>query len=308
MRFLKYTSLAALVFASAACQQDGGVTVTSVPPLAYVRYINAVPDSLVPAIVSIRINAVTTLPETTFTTTNYTSTLRFTDYLEFTPQAWANVAFRGLGTGGFQGVKAGNRTFKIFTFDPTFFTTSVRADSSFNFVAGEYYTIVHWQGGGAQQQVRILSETMPAASTTNFQYKFRNLAQGVGPLDAWQQNALVANGGALTGTPFATNVAELAASAYQSLAPQAVLAGQISAPTVTTSLAGAAAPAGGVPQAGVIGSGVEMNVGSNIASSVMTAFGFRGQVSVDAFNRNWRAATGPSVVWYIDRRPTVFSP
>lgn len=301
MRFLKYTSLAALVFASAACQQDdGGVKVTSVPPLAYVRYINAVPDSLVPAIVSIRINAVTTLPETTFTTTNYTSTLRFTDYLEFTPQSWANVAFRGLGVGGYQGVKAGNRTFKIFTFDPTFFTTAQRADTSFNFVAGNYYTIVHWQGGGASQQVRILSETLPAVSAGNFQYKLVHLGQGLGPVDAWQQNALVAAGGTLTGTPFATNVAELGMTTYQSLAPQAVLAGQVSAATTNTSVAGAAAPAGGLAA-----SGLEYFAGSNQGGSVMTAFAFRGQVSVDAFNRNWRAAQAPQVVWFMDRRPAI---
>jgi len=303
MRFLKYTSLAALVFASAACQDDGGVSVTSVPPLAFVRYINAVPDSLVPAIVSIRVNAVTTLPETTFTTTNYTSTLRFTDYLEFTPQAWANVAFRGLGNGGYQGVKAGNRTFKIFTFDPTFFTTAERADTSFNFVAGSYYTIVHWQDGSAAEQVRILSETLPAASNTTFQFKVMHVGQGLGAVDAWQQPALVAAGNALAGTAFATNVAELGQTAYQSAALAASLSGQVSATGSANSVAGALAGAGGAS-----GTTLENFAGSNVGGSVMTAFAFRGQVSVDAFNRNWRPASAPSVVWYMDRRPPTFTP
>lgn len=298
MRFLKFTSLAALVFASAACQQDdGGATVTSVPPLAFVRYINAVPDSLVPAIVSIRVNAVTTLPETTFTTTNHTSTLRFTDYLEFTPQSWANVAFRGLGVGGYQGVKAGNRTFKIFTFDPTFFTTRQRADTSFNFVAGSNYTIVHFQNGSAQQQVRIITETLPTVNATNFQYKVVHLAQGVGPVDVYQQPVVNAT---VTGAALAANVAELAQSAYVSLAPSASLAVQVTAPGSTASVAGTLAAAGGLAA-----SGLEFNAGSNQGGSVMTAFAFRGAPAVTAFNRTWRAATNPTIVWYMDRRPAI---
>lgn len=298
MRFLKFTSLAALVFAAAACQQDdGGASVTSVPPLAFVRYINAVPDTLVPGIVSIRVNAVTTLPETTFATpTNYTSTLRFTDYLEFTPQSWANVAFRGLGVGGYQGVKAGTRTFKIFSFDPTFFTTRQRADTSFNFVAGNYYTIVHWPAA-AGQPVRILEETLPAVNAANFQYKVMHLAQGVGAVDVYQQNAVNAT---VTGAPLATNVPELAQSAYVSLAPQAALAVQVTAPGSTANVAGTLAAAGGLAA-----SGLEYFAGSNQGGSVMTAFAFRGQGAVVQFNRTWRAATNPSIVWYMDRRPAI---
>lgn len=298
MRFLKFTSLAALMFAAAACQQDdGGAKITSVPPLAFVRYINAVPDSLVPAIVSIRVNAVTTLPETTFTTTNYTSTLRFTDYLEFTPQAWANVAFRGLGNGGYQGVKAGNRTFKIFTFDPTFFTTSQRADTSFNFVAGNHYTIVHWQNGTAQQQVRILAETHPAVNTANLQYKIMNLAQGIGALDGYQTADSTT---AIAGTPTVANIAELGSSAYVSSALAATMAVQVTNAGTTTRVAGPRAPAGGLAA-----SGLEYIVGSNQAGSVMTGFAFRGQPAVAAFNRTWRAAQAPTVVWYMDRRPAI---
>jgi hypothetical protein len=300
MRFLKYTSLAALVFASAACQDDGGVSVTSVPPLAFVRYINAVPDSLVPAIVSIRINAVTTLPETTFTTTNYTSTLRFTDYLEFTPQAWANVSFRGLGNGGYQGVKAGNRTFKIFTFDPTFFSTTVRADTSFNFVAGSYYTIVHWQDGSAAEHVRILSETHPAVNATNFQYKLVNLAQGIGALDGYQTADSTT---AIAGATTVAGIAELGASAYVSAAPVAVAALQVTNAGTTTRVAGPRAPAGGAS-----GTTLENFVGTNVGGSVLTAFAFRGQPLVAQFNRTWRAAQAPTVVWFMDRRPGTFTP
>lgn len=297
MRFLKLTGIAALALVAACQPDDGGVTVANTPPLAFVRYINAVPDSMVPAIVSIRVNPITTLPETTFTSPSHTSTVRFVDFLEYTPQSWTNVAFRQIGLGGYQGVRAGSRRFKIFSHDPNFFGTNQRADTTFNFVAGTYYTIVHWNNGAAGQQVRILTETLPAANATNFQFKVMHLAQGVGAVDVWQTTAVAAT---LTGSPIATNAPELGMTPYVSLAPSTALAAQVTAPSSTANVAGTLAPAGGASA-----SGLEFFAGSNQGGSVMTAVAFRGAPAVTAFNRTFRAATNPTIVWFMDRRPAV---
>lgn len=294
MRFLKLTTIAALAFAAVACQQDdGGVTVTTVPPLAFVRYINAVPDSFVaPSVGSIRINTITSLPETTFTASQtFTTTLRFVDFLEFTPTSWANVGFRGLGLGGYQGTKAGSRRFKIFTFDPSFFTTAEIADVTHNFEAGKYYTIVHW---GTGVRARVIEEPVPAGNA-QFQYKVMHLAGGVGNVDVYQQTAV---NNPVTGSPVQGGLAELAQTAYQNVALAPALAAQVTAPSSTANVAGTLAPAGGVSAAGL-----EPFAGSNQAGSVMTAFAFRAQPAVVAFGRTWRAATPASVVWYMDRRP-----
>ena len=80
MRIIRFPMLVA-VFALGAvgCStDDGGPTTTTIPPVAHVRYINALPDTM-------------------------NTTVRWVDYLEFTPQTFVNVAYRGVGQGLYQG-------------------------------------------------------------------------------------------------------------------------------------------------------------------------------------------------------------
>lgn len=303
MRFLKLSSLAVLAFAAGACQtDDGGSSITQVPPLAYVRYVNAVPDSLVTTITAIRpipTTPDTTDRDTTFADRRFTTTLRWTDYLEFSPNQWANIGFRGIGQGGYQGLKAGTRSFKIFTHDQNFFVTAERADTTFNFVAGNFYTIVHWDAGAGQEQVRILTDAVPAANT-GFQYKFTHLANGVGAVDVYDVAAL---SGTNAGSAVATGITALGSSAYQNVALAASRGVQITATGDVNTVANALATAGGP-----LASRLQVQAGSNAAGSVMTAFAFRPVPAITAFGRERQAAIAASIVWGIDLAPTAVVP
>ena len=71
MRLSRFAILGAAVTAMIGCSEPSdGPTTPNTPPLAFVRYINAVPDTL-------------------------NTTVRFIDQVEYSPISWANVA---LGT------------------------------------------------------------------------------------------------------------------------------------------------------------------------------------------------------------------
>ena len=162
MRFARHLLLATLAFGAAACSDDDlGPTRTVVPPLAYVRYINATPDTL-------------------------NHTVRWVDDIEFTPQTFINVAFRTEGQGGWQGLRSGNRHFKVFTYQqnvlnfPVAGNTTVLKDTTFNFETGKYYTILYTgftrTGGTPAAQLRIFEDEPPASPATGTLIRVYNLA------------------------------------------------------------------------------------------------------------------------------------
>lgn len=298
MRIARFGLFGTLLLGSVACQSgDGGVTNTNVPPLAFVRYINGVPDSVSFDSVNVLVDPVTLIPDSSFFTTTHTTTVRFTNTVEYAPQAWANVAFRGLGVGGYQGLLAGSRSFKVFTFDPLFFSTNQLVDTTFSFTAGTYYTIVHTRNGGASF-VQIMQDDLPAASA-QVQYRVGHMAVGQGALDFYQTAA--ANS-PIAGTPAAANVALHQRSPYMAVATGA-LAAQITATGDVTSLAGTLSPAGtaGTTAADPIG-------GHNIAGTVMSAYAFGGAPAVSFLGRQFRAAINPAIAWYTDRQPPRTTP
>lgn len=315
MRFARYGSLAALVLAAAGCQtDDGGGVAANVPPLAFVRYINAVPDSI--SMDSIRVvprPTPSTIVDTTFFTTPFTTIVRWVDQIEFTPQSFANVTFRGVGQGLYQGLEAGSRHFRIFTYDTKLgtqtgavgalgTTTTQLADTTMSFVAGQYYTIVHVRGAGAGQPLRIYVDTLPAASTTSVQFRTMNLAPTLGAVDVYATATATTP---IAGAPAAVAVAELGRSAYLTRAP-AAFAAQVTATTLTVSLAGAAAPTG---VAGTTGpTGLDAVAGATTAGSVLTAMAFRASPAVVFYGRTFRAAITPAVVWVADRQPARINP
>lgn len=319
MRFARLGVLGALVLAAAGCQtDDGGGVGTVIPPLAFVRYINAVPDSI--KLDSIRVTPRPPLPsainDTLLFTTTFTTIVRWVDQIDFTPQSFANVPFRGVGQGLYQGLEAGSRHFRIFTYDTKLSTenngngngglgaTTVQlADTTYSFLPGQYYTIVHVRSGGAGQNIRIYVDTLPAANATQVQYRAMNLAPTLGTVDVY---ATAAPADPIAGAPAAVGVAELARSAYITRPALTAFAAQVTATTLTTSLAGAAAPAG---VAGTTGStGVDPIAGATIGGSVLTAMAFRASPAVVFYGRTFRAAITPAVVWVADRQPTRINP
>lgn len=281
MRIARFGILGALVLSAVGCQtDDGGPTTPNIPPLAFVRYINAVPDT-------------------------FNLTLRFIDQVEFVPQTTANVAYRGMNQGGYQGTEAGTHRFRVFTFDPALNTSNsplgatseMLADTSFTFVAGQYYTILHAgfsrAGQLPAQKMYILEDAI--ATPTGISIRAINAAigmpAGVSALDGFLTDT--AAGTPLAGAPAFANIAYATASAYSSVTA-AITAARFAATGTTVSLAAANAPAG---TAGTLTA--DPIAGATVAGSVLTAVGFGPAVP----GSRAAASATASVVWFQDRQP-----
>lgn len=162
MRFARHFLLATLALGAVACSDDdSGPSAAVIPPLAYVRYINATPDT-------------------------FAHTVRWVDDIEFTPQTFVNVGFRTQGQGGWQGLRAGDRHFKVFTYQqvvnnfPAAGNTTVLKDTTFTFVAGNYYTILYTgftrTGSTPAAQLRIFQDDPPASPATGTLVRVYNVA------------------------------------------------------------------------------------------------------------------------------------
>lgn len=272
MRIARFGILGALVFGAIGCQtDDGGPTSRNLPPLAFVRYINAVPDT-------------------------FNLTVRFIDQVALVPQTFANVPYRSQGQGGFQGVEAGTQRFRVFTYDPALGVggagagTEMLADTSFNFVAGQYYTLLHAgfarAGQLPAQRVRIIEHVLPAVNTNlsvRAMHAGTGLAAGVTTVD------LTVGGTALgTGVAFGG-----AAAAYGSRAVGVFTADFVQAGTATVL-------ASGSPVVGDTASSSGTAIaGSTIRGSVFSAVLFGPSVP----GSRAAAAATASIGWFVDRQP-----
>lgn len=281
MRIARIGLVGALLLGAAACQtEDGGAVSANIPPLAFVRYINAVPD-----------------------TNNLT--VRWVDQLDFSPQTFVNVPFRGLGQGGYQGLEAGSRRLRVFTHDPALAgsagaaVTAQMADTTFTFVAGQYYTLLHLgyarAGQIPAQKVMIINDALPA-SNTSVSIRAIHAGLGVGAVDifatALPTTTLVGATPAFTNVAL-TNGTTTGVSAYANL-PVGQFATQIALTGTTASLAGAAAPAG---VAGTVAA--DPIAGATVAGSVLTAIAFPPSVGGSPA----AASATASIVWISDRQP-----
>lgn len=175
MRFLRYLPVAALVLAGACSDEDGGLSVTQRPPLAFIRYVHAVPDA----------------PATDF---------KFIDAIEYSP-SYANSTYRTVGI--YQGVRAGSRQWRVFLNSSNITTTqTVLDEGTTNFVAGTYYTLLH-RGTAANNEVILIEETRPTQDA-GIHVSVTNASLGA-------QDVFV---GAPAGTPLFANVAPNAKTAY----------------------------------------------------------------------------------------------
>lgn len=264
--------LAVLAVGAVGCStEDGQPTATNAPPpLAYVRYINALPDT-------------------------QNTTVRFIDYIEYTPQTFANVAYRGIGQGLYQGLKAGSRQLRIFNADATNFSaagnTAVLGDLTQTFEAGKYYTILFTgYARTGSKKIVVLEDVIPAPGS-NIAIRVLNANTGLGSIDAYKTAAV---GDAITGTPAFAAVAEQKYSSYITAAPGAFAIRATAAGNAATIHASGAAPAGtaGTTTADPIG-------GATVAGTVITAMVFPASVTGSMA----AASTTPSVVYVVDKQP-----
>lgn len=278
MRLSRFALLLPLAFGVAACSDgDEGPSTPNIPPLAFVRYINAIPDTL-------------------------NTTVRFTDQIEFVPQTFANVAFRAQGQGGYQGTQAGARKFKVFTADFVDFSmagnTAVLVDTTITFEAGKYYTLLHSgyarTGSTPRQGIQVIVDDLPSPGAS-IALRAINASPVNTSVDVYLTPTTTT---AISGTPTISGVAFRSASTYRTLTT-AQFAAQVAAAGSTTALAAANAPAGvaGTTSANPI-------AGATIAGSVLTAIAFPASVTGS------RAAsfTTPGVAYFLDKAPPATAP
>ncbi|MGV3709609.1 MAG: DUF4397 domain-containing protein [Gemmatimonas sp.] len=285
MRLSRIALLGTALAALAGCREDAtDPTLAVIPDLAYIRYINAVPDTL-------------------------NTTLRFIDHVQFVPQTFANVAFRGLGNGGYQGVRLDAHKIRIFTADASDWSvagnTAVLVDTTLNFEKGKYYTLLHAgyarQGSTPKQRLVVIEDVHPTPGA-NLAVRFINTGVGLGAMDFY---ALATNTTPVAGAPAVANLAAGGVSAYITRTP-AQFSGVATAPGATTAIAAGAAPAGiagnpfvpaanGVPAVQPI----DPVSGATVAGSVLTGFAFPASVT----GSRAAASAAPTVVFYADKQP-----
>jgi hypothetical protein len=281
---MRLTRLAMLTlgaaFTAACSEPSNDPTTPDVPPLAYVRYINAVPDTL-------------------------NTTVRFIDQVQWSPMTFTSVPFRGLGQGNYQPTEAGSRKFRVFTaftdnttgFDPAR-NTVVLVDTTLTFEAGKYYTMLHMgyarAGSTPRQRIVLINDVHPNPGA-QVAVRAIHAALGVGAVDIYATATATAP---ISGTPLFRNVATEAVSPYANV-NAAAFATQIAAAGATTSLVAAAAPAGtaGTTQLNPI-------AGATIAGSVLSAVAF----PASAANSPGARFTTPGIVYFIDKNPPPTAP
>jgi Domain of unknown function (DUF4397) len=290
MQHSRFAVFGVLALALAGCREDGSDPVlASVPPVAYVRYINAVPD------------------------TNNTL-VRWVDRVEFVPQTFVNVAYRGLGQGNYQGVDVRAKHIRIFTADFVNFTeainTVVLLDTNITFEAGKYYTLLHSgyarAGSLPKQALKVIEDVHPTPGA-NVATRYIN-ALVAGNVDLYQVATATT---APSGTPTVANLAIGGVSAYTTRAPAtATFATAGTAPGTTTPLFTVAAPAGTLgnpfaPAANGIPAvqPVDPISGGTVPGSVMTAVAFPRSVAGSPA----ASFTTPGLVYFLDKQPPRFT-
>lgn len=256
-----------------------------IPPLAYVRYINAVPD------------------------TNNTL-VRWVDQVSFVPQTFVNVPYRGIGQGNYQGVDVRAKHIRVFTADFANFTAAINTvvllDTNITFEAGKYYTLLHSgyarSGQTPKQSLKVIEDVHPTPGT-NVMTRYIN-SFGLGNIDLYQVATATT---APSGTPTVAGLGVGAASAYVSRVPTtATFATAATTPGTTTALFTTAAPAGvlgnpfapaanGIPAV----QPVDPISGGTVPGSVMTAIAFPPSVAGSPA----ASFTTPGWVYFLDKQP-----
>ncbi len=285
MRLSRFSLLAVAALTTIGCQRDdGSLQPTSLPPLAYVRYINALPDTL-------------------------GTTVRFIDQVEFSPQTWAGVPFRGMGLGSYQGTQAGNRQFRVFTYysnndllniqpENIAGNTVVLGEASHNFEAGKYYTVIFTgfarAGGSPAKEIRIMEDDVPTPGSS-IAVRAIHAAAGVGNVDVYLTPTATSP---ISGAPAFAGLAFGTSSSYSTVTPGA-FAARVAPAGSTTPIISTAAPAG------VAGTTlVDPMPGATIPGTVLSIVVFSASVpgSPAATSAN------PTVAFFTDRRPPRTSP
>ena len=256
------------------CSQDDGPFFAPQVPLAYTRFINAIPDT-------------------------GSVDFRFIDLLEYSPFA-VQLTYRSFTP--YQGTAPGARHLRVFTNpggnNSTIpIVTGVLLDESPSFEAGKYYTIVAVgyarTTGTPRIKLQVYEDPIPDPGS-NVAFRVVNLATGLGSINV----GVTAASADPIPTPTFSNVAYLGASAYVTRAPGNAWfrVQQTSAATEIVAGNGRQAPVGA---AGDPLNNLTTIGGSGQAGSVVTAYVFPPTVT----GSTAPSVTAPSIVFIVDKHP-----
>jgi len=256
------------------CSKDDGPFFAPQVPLAYTRFINAIPDT-------------------------GSVDFRFIDLLEYSPFA-VQLTYRSFTP--YQGTAPGARHLRVFTNpggnNATIPVVSgVLLDESPSFEAGKYYTIVAVgyarTTGTPRIKLQVYEDPIPDPGS-NVAFRVVNLATGLGSINV----GVTANSTDPIPTPTFSNIAYLGASAYVTRAPGNAWfrVQQTSAATEIVAGNGRQAPVGA---AGDPLNNLTTIGGSGQAGSVVTAYVFPPTVT----GSTAPSVTTPSIVFIVDKHP-----
>jgi len=240
-------------------------------PLAYVRFVNGVPDTLA-------------------------TDWRFIDQIEYSPVVF-RMAFRSFSP--YQGAQAGNRHLRIFPDTNDINVTSQYfIDTTLTLAADTYYTIVHLgntrPGVLPADQIVLLVDSIPAVDGDSFAIRAVHLGIGLNNQDVYASPTA----GALPAAPLFSNVAYGVRSVYSTQAIGAMVFRTTNTGTVTVN-ATATAPTGSIakPDSNLTAIG-----GSTIKGSVLSAFYFPRSVAGSPAPQT-AAFLAPAIVYLTDKHP-----
>jgi len=263
------------VLAAIGCNRAATFT-EPIPPFAAIHWVHAVPDTM----------------QEDFRVVDIVSNAGLFDQ-----------DFRGSNM-FYQGIEAGTRRIRIFNSSPDpVIAQQVLIDTSFTFTALSNYTLIHMgfarTGRTPAREVRVIPDAGADPGATNVGFRIVHAGAGLGNVDV---NLIRhrADTATLPATPLVANVAYGAASAYITVAADAVAADSLrvvvtAAGTTLPIVANVALPAG---QAGT--TSVNPIPGARVAGSVMTAVVVPRSV---VGSKAPAAFTTPSAVILGDRRP-----
>jgi hypothetical protein len=271
MRFQRLFVAAVTVAAVTACtgEKSGNPQSISLPPLAYVRYFNAMGDTLA-------------------------TDFRPIDQVTFSTP-FLSTPYRGMGLGGYQGYATGARQIRVFPSSTDINTTQkFFVDTSLTLTAGTYYSIIHTgfarTGSTPKQGLWVLTDAFPAQGT-GVALRIINTGVSLGNVDVYLTAAAT---DPLPTTPTFANVAFKTATAYSARATGPIVLRVYAAGTTTPALVTATMTAGtaGTTSADPLG-------GSGVAGTIATAMIY----SPSVVGSVAQAAAAPTIVYWIDKQP-----
>lgn len=265
MSLHRFALACAAILAVTACDRDTGGSTGPDLPRAFIRYVNAIPDT-------------------------GALDFRVIDGIELSP-GFFGARFRDASP--YQGLGAGSRHLRVFMNDSNpVIASRVIFDTTTSFTAGTYYTVVltGFSRAGQNPGFRgiILTDDRPTPAATQIAIRVLNASPNNPAIDVYQRQT----GAPLPGTLLAGNIAFRARSPYVTLPTSAALRLAVTAAGTTTPvLADVLAPAG-QPTAPIIG-------GSAVGGTAITAI----FVSPSVAGSRATQFTTPSIVYIVDRNP-----